>query len=73
MTKFRQKLSGNSNAQKLLFLAWFLIPFIPIALLWGLLNPVDFWQSVIMLFVCIVCYVGCLFVEIVLAILISEM
>lgn len=53
MTKFRQRLSRNT--QKLLFLVWVLIPFIPIALLWNWLNPVGFWQALVMLIVC--CFV----------------
>lgn len=41
---------------KLGFLVWFLIPFIPIALLWNWLSPIGFIQSVIMLLVCIFLY-----------------
>lgn len=69
--KFRQRLSRNT--QGLLFLAWFLIPFIPIALLWKFLNPVDFWQSLVMFIVCVICYVACLIIEFALAWIFGDM
>ena len=70
MIKFRQRLSRN--AQKLLFLVWFLIPFIPVALLWNWLNPVDFWQSLVMLIVCCFLYAVCLGAELFIAIILSD-
>lgn len=69
--KFRWRLS--KNVQSLLFLAWFLIPFIPVVLLWGWLNPVGFWQSLVMFFVCAVLYGVCLVVEFGLAWLFGDM
>lgn len=70
MTKFRQRLSRNT--QKLLFLVWFLIPFIPIALLWNWLNPVDFWQSLAMLIICCLFYIVLLVAEFAIAWILSE-
>lgn len=55
MTKFRKRLSRNTD--KLLFLLWFIIPFIPIALLWNWLNPVGFVQLIVMLLMCCFLYV----------------
>lgn len=52
--KFRQRLSMNT--QKLLFLVYILIPFIPIALIWNWLSPVGFVQCLLMLLVCCFLY-----------------
>jgi len=71
MTKFRTRLSYTG--QKLLFLVWLLIPFIPIALLWNWLNPVDFWQSLVMLIVCCFLYAVCLGVEFIIGCILSDM
>lgn len=70
MTKFSNRLSDIG--QKLLFLVWFLIPFIPIALLWNWLNPVGFWQCLVILIVCCFLYAVCLVVELGIAYIMSD-
>lgn len=77
ITKIIQKSSRNvqklsRNVQKLLFLVWFLIPFIPLALLLKWLNPVGFWQSITMFGVCGIIYVALLLVELAFALFISD-
>ena len=71
MIKFRQRVSRN--VLKLLVLVWFLIPFIPVALLWEFLNPVGFWQSLVMLFICAIFYIAFLVAEFVLAMLLGDL
>lgn len=70
MTKFRNRLSYTG--QKLLFLVWILIPFIPIALLWNWLNPVGFWQALVMLIVCCFLYAVLLIVVFIIGCMLSD-
>jgi len=70
MIKFRQRLSRNT--QKLLFLVWFLIPFIPLALFWDWLSPVGFFQTLITLVVCCFLYVVLLVVVFIIGCILSD-
>jgi hypothetical protein len=63
MTPLKRYSKVSTNVQKLAFLLWFIIPFIPIALLWDWLSPVGFAQSVIVLLVCVFFYALFLFAE----------
>lgn len=59
----------SKNAYRLAFLVWFIIPFIPVALLWSWMSPVGFWESIAMFLFCIFFYVILLVAEIILAII----
>ncbi len=61
----------GKHEQKLFFLAWILIPYIPLALLWTWLSPVGFWQSLVMFILCIVFYVVLLLVELAVVLMIK--
>lgn len=56
----------SKNVQKLVFLLWFIIPCIPVALIWSWMSPVGFWESIVMFLICICLYVVFLVAELIL-------
>ena len=53
----------SKNVHKLAFLLLFILPYIPVAVIWHWLSPVGFVQTLVMLFVCIFLYALCLIAE----------
>lgn len=63
---------ASRSTAKLWFLLWFIIPFVPIAVLWKLLSPVDFWQSLTMFIMCCFLYIVVLVIELGVACILSN-
>jgi len=56
----------SKNVRKLAFLVWFIIPFIPVSLIWSWMSPVGFVQTLVMFLVCIFLYALFLVAELIL-------
>jgi len=66
----RYKLSKNTR--KLAFLVWIIIPYIPIALFWSWMSPIGFYQTIIMLLICVFLYVVLLIAELMLVFIVCR-